>query len=114
MVIIEVRKRFILKSTGPIRGFISLPCQKLYIILLVDPCIFKLAIEALPPFINNKIDKIIPRIQPMIENCILFCKIKSVILISLYIHVANIIIDKMPHKKPEKKENDNLILIIYF
>lgn len=64
---------------------------------------FKLATGALPPFTNNNNDKIVPRIQPLIENCTEFCVIRSMISSSSYIHTANMITDKRPHKKPEKK-----------
>lgn len=114
IVIMEVRKRFILISTGPIRGFISLPCQKLYITLLVDPCMFRLATGALLPFTNNNNDKIVPRIQPLIENCTEFCITRSVTSSPLYIHAANMITDKRLHKKPKRSmQNNNFIHIIF-
>jgi len=70
----EVRINSSLISKVPIRGLISLPCQKLYILLLVDAYMFKLAIGALSALIYKPNAKIVPRIQPLIDNCTILLK----------------------------------------
>ena len=49
-----------LTSRGPNRGFISLPCQKSYILLLVEPYILRLDIGARPPLMYKAKAKSIP------------------------------------------------------
>lgn len=71
----EARININLMSREPIRGFSSLPCQKLYILLLVDAYIFNLATEIRPALKYNPRAKIVPMSQPLIANCTRLFKI---------------------------------------
>lgn len=65
----EARINSSLISKMPIRGLISLPCQKLYILLLVDAYMFKWAIGALSALMYKPSAKINPISQPLTANC---------------------------------------------
>jgi len=98
----EARINSSLKSKVPIRGLISLPCQKLYILLLVDAYIFRLITGAFPALIYNPKAKIVPTIHPLTDNCTILFRMYSLTGIFMYTHKPNPIIATIALKKPEK------------